>query len=193
MGSISKQQPLSQRSNCCRPRKCIRWHIPVHAIFAVFYLFFLLVLSRPSFTSRTPNTTTFCSFKSHNPETFMSSAASAFVHATRKRSQKCLAQKVVRFGSPGWIPMIQAPFNSSCVALQYKTGTKFFHRAVPELHGIKNQKISVQPRGIFHMFSKLYRVCPRTNLKGQEKEYSLCTAKLLGRRHRHRDGRIPSL
>ena len=46
--------------------------------------------------------------------------------------------------------MIQAPFNSSCVALQYKTGTKFFHRAVPELHGIKNQKISVQPRGIFH-------------------------------------------
>ena len=39
--------------------------------------------------------------------------------------------------------MIQAPFNSSCVALQYKTGTKFFHRAVPELHGIKNQKISV--------------------------------------------------
>ena len=38
-----------------RSRKCIRWHIPVHAIFAVFYLFFLLVLSRPPFTSRTPN------------------------------------------------------------------------------------------------------------------------------------------
>ena len=36
----------------CRSRKCIRWHI---LIFAVFYLFFLLVLSRPSFTSRTPN------------------------------------------------------------------------------------------------------------------------------------------
>ena len=36
-----------------------------------------------------------------------------------------LAQQVVRFGSPGSIPMIQAPFNSSCVALQYKTGTKF--------------------------------------------------------------------
>ena len=62
----------------------------------------------------------------------MSSAASAFVHATRKRSQK-----VVRFGSPGWIPMIQAPFNSSCVALQYETGTKFFHRAVPMLHAVK--------------------------------------------------------
>ena len=40
---------------CCRSRKCILWHIPVHAIFAVFYLFFLLVLCRPSFTSRTPN------------------------------------------------------------------------------------------------------------------------------------------
>ena len=115
----------------------------------------------------------------------MSSAASTH--------KKCLAQKVVRFGSPGWIPMIQALFNSSCVALQYKTGTKFFHRAVPELHGIKNQTISVQPRGIFHVFSKVYGVCPRTNRKGQEKEYSLCTAKLLGRRHRHPDGRIPSL
>ena len=33
-------QPLSQLSNCCRSRKCIQWHIPVHAIFAVFYLFF---------------------------------------------------------------------------------------------------------------------------------------------------------
>ena len=40
----------------CRSRKCIRWHIPVHAIFAVFHLLFLLlVLFRPSFTSRTPN------------------------------------------------------------------------------------------------------------------------------------------
>ena len=35
----------------CRSRKCIRWHIPVHAIFAVFYVFFLPVLCRPSFTS----------------------------------------------------------------------------------------------------------------------------------------------
>ena len=89
--------------------------------------------------------------------------------------------------------MIQAAFNTSCVALQYKTGMEFFHLAVPELHGIKNQKTSVQPRGIFHIFSKVYRVCPRTNCKGQEKEYSLCTAKLLGRKHRHPDGRIPSL
>ena len=68
----------------------------------------------------------------------MSSAAMAFVHAVCKRSQKCLAQKVIRFGSLGWIPMIQVPFNCSCVALQYETGMKFFHRAVPELHAVKN-------------------------------------------------------
>ena len=52
----------------------------------------------------------------------MNSAATAFVHATLKRSQK-----VAHFGSLGWIPMIQVPFCSSCIALQYKTGTKFFH------------------------------------------------------------------
>ena len=63
----------------------------------------------------------------------MSSAATAFVHATLKRSQK-----VPRFGSLGWIPMIQVPFNSPCTALQYETGMKFFHRAVPKLHAVKN-------------------------------------------------------
>ena len=51
--------------------------------------------------------------------------------------------------------MIQAPFNSSCVTLQYETGTKFVHQAVPELHGLENHKISVQPHGIFHIFSKI--------------------------------------
>ena len=68
----------------------------------------------------------------------MSSVVIAFVHAVCKRSQKRLAQKVVRFSSLGWILMIQVPFNSSCVALQYETGMKFFHRAVPELHTVKN-------------------------------------------------------
>ena len=60
-----------------------------------FYLFFLPVLSRLFFTSRTPNkdqiqnnSFTFSSFMSYNPETFMSSAVSASVHTTRKRSQK---------------------------------------------------------------------------------------------------------
>ena len=47
----------------------------------------------------------------------MSSAAIASVHAVCKHSQKCLVQKVVHFDSLGWIPMIQVPFNSSCVAL----------------------------------------------------------------------------
>ena len=78
----------------------------------------------------------------------MSSAVNVFVHALCKRLQKCLAQEVGNFGSLGPIPMIQQPFCSSCVALQYEPGTKFFHRAVPELHGIQKSEISVQPRGI---------------------------------------------
>ena len=78
----------------------------------------------------------------------MSSTVSVFVHAIRKRLQKCLAQKGGNFGSLGPIPMIQQPFCSSCVALQYEPRTKFFHRVAPELHGLKNSEISVQPRGI---------------------------------------------
>ena len=54
----------------------------------------------------------------------MSSAVNGFVHAICKCSQKCLTQKVTRFGSLGPIPMIQPPFNSACVALQYEPGTK---------------------------------------------------------------------
>ena len=59
----------------------------------------------------------------------MSSAATAFVHATCKCSQNVLRAKSGTF----WfrIPMIQAPLNSSCTALQYETGMKFFHRVVP--------------------------------------------------------------
>ena len=114
----------------------------------LFYVGHLSLLGLQTKIRRRSNSSTFCSFKSYNSETFMSSAATTFVHATHKHSQKCLVQKVVCFGSPEWIPMIQVLFNSSCVALQYETGTKFFHRAVPELHGIKNQKVSVQPRGI---------------------------------------------
>ena len=84
----------------CRSRKCIRWHIPVHAIFAVFNLFLpvlsrsvifychLLLLELQTKIRRQTNSFTFCLFKSHNPETFMSSAVSASVHATCKRSQK---------------------------------------------------------------------------------------------------------
>ena len=56
----------------------------------------------------------------------MSSAVITSVHAVCKCSQKCLAQEVVRFGSLGWNSMIQVPFNSSCIALQYETGMKVF-------------------------------------------------------------------
>ena len=48
-------QSLSQRSICCRSRKCIQGHIPIHAIFAIFFCFFVPVLSRSYFTSRTPD------------------------------------------------------------------------------------------------------------------------------------------
>ena len=46
-----------------------------------------------------------------------------FVHAIRKRLQKCLVQKVGNFGSLGLIPVIEQPFCSSCVAVQCETGT----------------------------------------------------------------------
>ena len=99
----------------------------------LFYLGHLSLLGHQTKTRRQSNSSTFCSFKSCNPETFMSSAVTTFVHATLKRSQK-----VARFGSLGWIPMIQVPFHSSCVALQYETRTKFFRRAVPKLYAVKN-------------------------------------------------------
>ena len=61
----------------------------------LLYIFFIPVLSRPSFTSRNPDkdqeieqTSTVFSFKSYNPEMFMSSTVNVFVHAGRKRSQK---------------------------------------------------------------------------------------------------------
>ena len=72
----------------------------------------------------------------------MSSAANGFVHAIRKRSEKYIPRaKSGTFWFPGWIPMIQTPFN----ALQHESKTTIFHQAVPELHDIKKQKISVQP------------------------------------------------
>ena len=66
-------------------------------------------------------------------------SVNSFVHAIRKCLIKYPAQKVGHLGLLYPIPMIQQPFNNSCVALQYEPGTKFFHQAVPELHaGIKN-------------------------------------------------------
>ena len=96
-------------------------HPGPHSNACNFCLFFLPVLSRPSFTSRTPDKDQkirqlfyFFSFKVHIPETSMKSALNGFVHAISKRSKRCLVYKVVHFGSPGWIPMIQLSFCSSC-------------------------------------------------------------------------------
>ena len=58
------------------------------------------------------------------------------------------------FGFPGWIPMIQPLFCSSCVAIQwYETGMKFSCWAVPELHTTSKTVISVQLR-VFFVSSK---------------------------------------
>ena len=107
----------------CRSRKCIWGHIPMHAIFAVFIYFFIPVLSRPSFTFRTPKTRRITLLLSSRPspiawrrprapqQTFLC------MHVICKRSKKCLTRKVARFSSNGPIPRIQPPFNSSCVAL----------------------------------------------------------------------------
>ena len=68
----------------------------------------------------------------------MSAVGTAFVHATSKRSQKVPhANNGNFFRSLGWIPMIQALFNSYCTPLQYETGMTFFRRVVPELHTVK--------------------------------------------------------
>ena len=60
-------------------------------------------------TRRQSNSSTFCSFKSHNPETFMSSAATAFVHATLKRSQKVPRAKSGTF----WFPWMDSHDSST--------------------------------------------------------------------------------
>ena len=89
----------------------------------------------------------------------MSSAVNVFVHALCKLSKKWLAQKVVHFGSPRWIPMFQPPLESPWVALQYyETGTKVSHQAVPEL---LNYRISVLPHGISRrVYQEMYANLP---------------------------------
>ena len=86
-----------QWSKIVQTLKIQEGHPVKHSSACNFCHFFLPVLSRPSFTSRTPkdrNTSTFCSFKSYNPETFMSSTATTFVHDTHKHSQKVPCAKV---------------------------------------------------------------------------------------------------
>ena len=79
------------------------------------YFSYLFCLDHPSLlglqtkTRRQRNSSTFFSFKSHNPETFMSSAATAFVHATLKRSQKLPRVKSGTF----WFPRMASRDSST--------------------------------------------------------------------------------
>ena len=66
----------------------------------LFYLGHLSPLGLQTKTRRQNNSSTFCSFKFHHPETFMSFAVSAFVHATLKRSQKVPRVKSGAFRFP---------------------------------------------------------------------------------------------
>ena len=135
--------------------------------FLPFLSILLPVLSRSSFTSRTPNKDQkieqLFSFKSQNPEISMSSAVNVFVHAIRKCSQK--------------VPRIRS--GSSYVALQYETGAKFFHRAVPELHDIKKSGISAQPHGVSVRFLHVCEVSGNFCWKYQADECSLYQTKVL--------------
>ena len=70
--------------------------IPMHEIISVYLftmLFYLLSIARHSFLgvqtkTRSSNSSTTHSLKSHNPETLMSSVVIGFVHAICKHSRK---------------------------------------------------------------------------------------------------------
>ena len=105
----------SQLSNCCRSRKYIWCHIPVHAIFCHFlnlfsYLFYLGHFSLTAtllLSVRSSPITWRYSWAPQRPPLCM---------LLTMAHKKGLAQKVACFGSLEWIPMIQAPFNTSCTA-----------------------------------------------------------------------------
>ena len=133
--------------------QCMQF-LPFLSIFSyLFYLGYLSLLGLQTKTRRQSNSSTLCSFKSHNPETFMSSTASASVHAICKRSQKCLVQKVGHLGSLGWIPMIQVLLNSSCVALQYMRLEQSFFIETFQSYTL----LKIVQKLLFH------RVCLHTN------------------------------
>ena len=86
----SKFQPLGQRSICRRSRKFVFGYIPMYNFSPVYFLYFLQALFLSDFTYRTPNNDQqveqlyYClSSKSYNPETSMSSAVAALLHAIR--------------------------------------------------------------------------------------------------------------
>ena len=69
----------------------------------------LSLLGLQTKTRRQRNSSTFCLFKSYNPETFMSSAATAFVHDTRKCSQEVPRAKSGTF----WFPRMDSHDSST--------------------------------------------------------------------------------
>ena len=90
-------------------------------IYGILLLLFFLPVSISSFTCTIPKTRRYsncsilCWFKPPNLETSMSSVVNVFVHAICKPSKSSSHKKLACFGSPGWIPIIQPPFNSlSC-------------------------------------------------------------------------------
>jgi hypothetical protein len=139
--NLQVQSILRARAKFCHesfPRVSnINFFYLVHMyITYLFYLGHLSLIGLQTKTRRQSNFSTFSLFTSYNPEWRpLLCMVLTSVH------KKCLAQKVAQFGSLGWIPIFQPPFNSTCAALQYETETKFLHQAVPELHGIKTQKI----------------------------------------------------
>ena len=104
-----QESAVKQAVQNIQPRKYIRWHIPEHANFAVFiYFSYLCYLGHPSLlrlqTDQKTELFYFLLVKFHNPETFMSSAATAFVHATLKHSQKVPRAKSGMF----WFPVMDS-------------------------------------------------------------------------------------
>ena len=77
--------------------------------------------------------------------------------------------------------MFKHAFCSSCPALQFEPGTKFFHRAVPELHSIKNSENFSTTTWCFCiglLKTMIYKKC-------QAEECSLCHEKSLRQQHYH--------
>ena len=124
----------------------------------LFYLGHLSLLGLETKTRRQRNSSTFFSFKSHNPKTLMSSAVSAFVHATRKRSQKVPRTKSGTF----WFPK----HHSLALVLLYniRLERSFSIEWFQSYTASKIRKISVQPHGILLY---LHAISPRMS-QGEE-------------------------
>ena len=128
-------------------------HPVAHSSAYNFCFFYLPVLSRPSFTSRTPNKdqkteklSTFGSFKSYNPEIYIHDLRSDhFVHGTQALTKSGMS----------WFPRMDSHDSSPiqqllCCSIM-RLERSFSIKRFQELHGIKNWKISVQPCGILHV------------------------------------------